>query len=1170
MKTRINEESDYNVILSAMNELTSGYDSKGNPRPRYFDIDELASNFGITYEEVIDIAENNGYNVYRVPGGDELVTRTLVASEDLSYGDVVKDFESDVDIDKLGKETDDSFNMEEDYMDDVKPFNKRQVYDELKRETQNFTKEDTFSYSFESEWEIAREILMKHYEDVEFWDDDTNFGTRYFVDFKTPRKGKKKVKETIKEDVSHPLVGKKVNFKGENLTIEDVDEEDDEVFFKLSNGKQISVKICVEKGFITSEDDEVNALLNRFKVEEPEEQPEKEPEKRVDSKEEIINQALNDAREDWYEYRKNSPMYKTVKAAKEKNDYSKVPTADPVLYATTYFKEFNRLRESVEGRLARAYAGIIEKTYSRTGGDVDGLIAWLREAVNNITVTSGDVMMKSVEDKVKFFNDRDGTNATISHQDNKQWSSWNAFLTDKEEILSRMPVEVYDWRVDKNSGTTIDEYEVGLVYNERQNKIASNPIVLDLLYEYGFKLGKQHAEDEKTKDEGLINDKYGTVELEYDDLEIDGYDGTSSLRHFTYDADRNEVAGALAILTEEEDDYIEEHFEDLVEKYYDDLKDTFEESASEAATDAYNEDPEMFAYEPEPLPLEDSLKESNSNIFYRFTCKDAFGDDVGGLFNSVWKYIYSAEDYDEEDCELEDVIDDLMNAHEVHGEWLGEDVRFAFSKEFVDKHIQEFNKVDELLKEGDWSLVKQEIDKNKVDVVYEDENQIAYKINESLNESINSFDDLVKQCYHEYLDKLANRGGSEEDIDDMGEVIEWMAYDIKDNYEKDLRRVTDIDWHLDDNEGFDELQKHIEAHLPVKESLEEDIENNTHKYLERLRSAKSKQELDSIKKEIMKDDSLSVEDSDKLFKVCHELLVDLKEDIEKHDELNPKLFDGEELKPEIKDKIEQIAYQFVRELNEDDIRFTLKDIVLLGSNVSYNYTKDSDLDIHLIADSSGLECPDDLYPLLYSAYRSMFNKNYDIRIKGIPAEIYVEMDEPVAKSNGIYSLNNGWIKKPEQKDIPDLDTEAFDKLFTEWEDKYFDLEEKDATSEEVENFIEDLYDLRKESIANEGEYGLGNLVFKEFRNIGYLDNLKELRKECVGKELSLESIDKSTDKDYNDLEVKNMHKKNKKDAVKEESIHTQESVNSNGDEFDLFSYGLDHLDEFPELKSFGE
>lgn len=65
----------------------------------------------------------------------------------------------------------------------------------------------------------------------------------------------------------------------------------------------------------------------------------------------------------------------------------------------------------------------------------------------------------------------------------------------------------------------------------------------------------------------------------------------------------------------------------------------------------------------------------------------------------------------------------------------------------------------------------------------------------------------------------------------------------------------------------------------------------------------------------------------------------------------------------------------------------------------------------------------------------------------------------------------------------------------------------EARSDDIYDFIEDLYDLRKTSIANEGEYGLGNLVFKEFRNLGYLDNLRKLRREEKSKELSLESLD---------------------------------------------------------------
>lgn len=81
---------------------------------------------------------------------------------------------------------------------------------------------------------------------------------------------------------------------------------------------------------------------------------------------------------------------------------------------------------------------------------------------------------------------------------------------------------------------------------------------------------------------------------------------------------------------------------------------------------------------------------------------------------------------------------------------------------------------------------------------------------------------------------------------------------------------------------------------------------------------------------------------------------------------------------------------------QDGIKFDLKDIRLVGSNCAYNYTKKSDLDVHLIASKSSLHCPDDLYPKIYSAYRSIFNKNLDISIHGVPVEIYVEIeaDEP--------------------------------------------------------------------------------------------------------------------------------------------------------------------------------
>ena len=117
----------------------------------------------------------------------------------------------------------------------------------------------------------------------------------------------------------------------------------------------------------------------------------------------------------------------------------------------------------------------------------------------------------------------------------------------------------------------------------------------------------------------------------------------------------------------------------------------------------------------------------------------------------------------------------------------------------------------------------------------------------------------------------------------------------------------------------------------------------------------------------------------------------LEEDIEKHDTLNPLLFENDELKPEIKEAIEKIVNQFVEDLKSDGVKIDVKDVILVGSNVSYNYTKDSDLDIHIIVDKDTLDCDPELYTLLYGAYRSLFNKNYDITIKGIPVEIYVEL-----------------------------------------------------------------------------------------------------------------------------------------------------------------------------------
>lgn len=59
--------------------------------------------------------------------------------------------------------------------------------------------------------------------------------------------------------------------------------------------------------------------------------------------------------------------------------------------------------------------------------------------------------------------------------------------------------------------------------------------------------------------------------------------------------------------------------------------------------------------------------------------------------------------------------------------------------------------------------------------------------------------------------------------------------------------------------------------------------------------------------------------------------------------------------------------------------------------------------------------------------------------------------------------------------------------------------------DKIDEFLDDIYDLRSASLATEGEFGMGNLVFKELRNRGILDHLKELKNEIESKDYSLPS-----------------------------------------------------------------
>ena len=227
----------------------------------------------------------------------------------------------------------------------------------------------------------------------------------------------------------------------------------------------------------------------------------------------------------------------------------------------------------------------------------------------------------------------------------------------------------------------------------------------------------------------------------------------------------------------------------------------------------------------------------------------------------------------------------------------------------------------------------------------------------------------------------------------------------------------------------------------------------------------------------------------------------LEEVFETHDQLNPQLFQDNYLKPEIRKQLIKIADEFVSHLKEDNIPLDVIDYWLLGSNAAYNYSSKSDIDVHIIVNMEDLGVDPYILQVLYNYIKSDFNKKYDIEVKGHEVELYIEDVRSGAVTNGIYSLlKDKWVKEPIRTEYMYFDVTETDE-YKEWLDRYESLPEN-----EIEQFINDLFIMRKESLAKDGEWSVGNLIFKEFRNRGYLDSLKDRKYKYRSKELTLEGL----------------------------------------------------------------
>jgi len=223
--------------------------------------------------------------------------------------------------------------------------------------------------------------------------------------------------------------------------------------------------------------------------------------------------------------------------------------------------------------------------------------------------------------------------------------------------------------------------------------------------------------------------------------------------------------------------------------------------------------------------------------------------------------------------------------------------------------------------------------------------------------------------------------------------------------------------------------------------------------------------------------------------------------LELHKELNPKLWRSGDLDQEVKHRLISVAMYWSDYAKID--KKIIKDIILTGGNANYNYTNSSDLDVHLLINKDKIKCDKFIDDYILDK-KNLWSANHDIKIKGYPVEIFAQdVNQDTPADHGVYSLlKDKWITKP-KKEFVDVKSKSFKlkvKHFIDSINYFINNESKDLDA--IEKLKEKIRLYRTAGLKNKGEYSYENLVFKELRNLGYVDKLKDYANKVIDQKFS--------------------------------------------------------------------
>lgn len=213
--------------------------------------------------------------------------------------------------------------------------------------------------------------------------------------------------------------------------------------------------------------------------------------------------------------------------------------------------------------------------------------------------------------------------------------------------------------------------------------------------------------------------------------------------------------------------------------------------------------------------------------------------------------------------------------------------------------------------------------------------------------------------------------------------------------------------------------------------------------------------------------------------------------------------DSYKLKPEVRKKLLQIANEFYDYLEVDT---KCEDIYFIGSMASYNWTNNSDIDLHLVFDYKKINKNVSLIEKYFDIKKKYWNDSHDIKIYGVDVELSCQDKDAIFYSKAVFSIkNNKWLNFPDKEKFS-IDKELLKNKIIKVANQIEDLElikndeELLSKSKKIKDKIKKM---RKSGLEKGGEYSVENLTFKYLRNNGYLSKLFDLKRKAEDEILSL-------------------------------------------------------------------